>query len=191
MRVAKLFRLPGGMQRIGEQQQAVGVEPVGGEHRRGAAAHRTTTDQKPLGAQLVTRERDDARDRGDEPRHRIGPPAPVLAVRKIEPQHVDAALAQRLRGREHRAIRHVTSGAVREHEHAIGCVRTCTLQRHADVIAVDAKPPFALVVHAAEGCGSDMRSIDDMQARAAWRRLSLDRCLHAPNQDVDHVIAAG
>src|SRR5437660_4582377 len=59
MRITQLIGLARWMERVREQQQSVTREPLGGEHRAGASAHRTAADDERLWLQLFPCPRDD------------------------------------------------------------------------------------------------------------------------------------
>src|SRR6478672_11557258 len=73
MRVAELIRLAPRLKRIREEQESIGGETVGGEHRAGAAAHRATTDHERAGiaSKFRTRAIDDGSESPHQRRHRI------------------------------------------------------------------------------------------------------------------------
>jgi hypothetical protein len=55
MGIAELIWLAGGMKGIGEEEQSVGDETVGREHRGGSASHRPAADDEALRFELRAR----------------------------------------------------------------------------------------------------------------------------------------
>ena len=100
------------MQRIGEEEQPVAGEPLGGEHGGDPPAHGAAADQQRSAAHAL----DLFPHAGFQHRHGIGPLRARLAIREVEAHDFDAKIGEKLRKGTHARIVAVAAGAVREHE---------------------------------------------------------------------------
>jgi hypothetical protein len=112
MPVAKSFRSAGGVQRVGEQQQAIAGKRIGCQHRRGSSTHRPPAENDAVRSDLAAGVRRDSDDAFLQARHRVRTTGSFFPVREVETNDVEAALAQPFGHRQHAVVGHVAAGAM-------------------------------------------------------------------------------